>query len=197
MLELDLTAARAAIVPFAIRTPLVRAPDLDEHAGGDVYLKLENLQATGSFKVRGAASRMAALTAEERARGVVTCSSGNHGRAVAYVARRMGLSATICVPSWVDLVKLSAIEEAGAEAVVFGDTYDEAEAEAYRSPPVHPGPRPPGPALRRYAPRRAGPGHCSRKHVRRQSSIGAGPSPPLFPPYHIFLAPPPTHVGTS
>lgn len=90
-------------------------------------LKLENLQVTGSFKVRGAANRVAALSDSERRRGVVTCSSGNHGRAVAYVAQLMGVRATVCVPEWVDPTKLQAIREHGAETVLAGSSYDEAE----------------------------------------------------------------------
>ncbi len=98
--------------------------------GRRVLLKLENLQPTGSFKVRGAAARLGALDDEERARGVVACSSGNHGRAVAWVARRLGIPATVFVPSWVDPVKLEGIRAQGAEAVLAGDTYDAAEEEA-------------------------------------------------------------------
>jgi threonine dehydratase len=97
-----------------------------------VFFKLESLQVTGSFKVRGALARMSALTDKERRAGVVTCSSGNHGRAVAWSARRLGIAAVVCVPKWVDPVKLGAIEGLGAEARVTGDSYDEAEAEALR-----------------------------------------------------------------
>jgi len=109
---------------------LVRAPDLDELAGRPVWLKLESLQETGSFKVRGAAAHLSTLAPDLKARGVVTCSSGNHGRAVAFVAERLGIPATVCVPSWVDPVKLEAIGSHGAEAVLVGDSYDEAEAHA-------------------------------------------------------------------
>lgn len=98
--------------------------------GRPVHLKLETLVATGSFKVRGAAARMQALGANERRRGVITCSSGNHGRAVAFVAERLGIPATVYVPAWVDPVKLAAIRAHGAEAVLAGDSYDEAERRA-------------------------------------------------------------------
>jgi threonine dehydratase len=111
-------------------TPLVRAPDLDPLAGRPVWLKLESLQETGSFKVRGAAAHLAALGEEARARGVVTCSSGNHGRAVAFVAARRGVPATVCVPRWVDPVKLGAMRTLGAAVVLAGDSYDEAEGRA-------------------------------------------------------------------
>lgn len=116
----------------AVRTPLLPAPGLSERLERTVLLKPENLQVTGSFKVRGAAARMAELTAEERERGVVACSSGNHGRAVAHVAGRRGVPATICVPDWVDPVKREAMEEAGARVVLAGESYDEAEEEAFR-----------------------------------------------------------------
>ncbi len=123
-------AARAAVAAIARRTPLLPDVRLSERLGVEVLLKCECLQVTGSFKVRGAAARLSALTPEERARGVVACSSGNHGRAVAYVAERLGVPATVCVPSWVDPVKLEGIRAAGAETLLAGETYDEAEAHA-------------------------------------------------------------------
>ncbi len=128
--EYDLEVARAAVDPFITRTPLLFAADLTERLGRDIHLKLENLQVTGSFKIRGAANRIVALSEEERARGVVTCSSGNHGRAVAHVAGVLGIPATICVPDWVDPVKLQAMEAAGADVLLAGPTYDEAEDRA-------------------------------------------------------------------
>lgn len=115
---------------LARRTPLLEAHDVSERIGAPVLVKAECLQVTGSFKVRGAAARLTALTPEERARGVVACSSGNHGRAVAYVAERLGVRATVCVPEWVDPVKLAAIRATGAEAVLAGATFDEAEVHA-------------------------------------------------------------------
>lgn len=115
---------------IARRTPLLPAPELSAGLGVDVRVKAECLQVTGSFKVRGAAARLSALSAEEQARGVVACSSGNHGRAVAYVAARLGIPATVYVPEWVDPVKLAGIRAAGAVAVLGGATFDEAEATA-------------------------------------------------------------------
>jgi threonine dehydratase len=97
--------------------------------GGNAWFKLENLQLTGSFKIRGAYNRIAA-DADARARGVVTASSGNHGRAVAVVAQRLGVRATVCVPDWVDPTKRAAIEAAGAAALLSGPTYEDAEATA-------------------------------------------------------------------
>jgi len=127
----DVAAARLAIAPLTIQTPLLPSLPLGDRCRRSVWLKLENLQVTGSFKARGAAAKMLALSAAERARGVVTCSSGNHGRAVAYAARRLDIPATVCVPTWVDPVKLDAIRSYGAEAVVSGGSYDEAERLAF------------------------------------------------------------------
>lgn len=120
--------AREAVARHARVTPLLRDEELSRRVGRDVHLKAECLQVTGSFKVRGAAARLEALDDEERARGIVACSSGNHGRAVSYVAGRLGIPATIHVPEWVDPVKLEGIVAGGAEAVREGDTFDEAEA---------------------------------------------------------------------
>ncbi|NJD20808.1 MAG: pyridoxal-phosphate dependent enzyme [Gemmatimonadetes bacterium] len=128
--SLDFDRARSAVAALARVTPLLESPTLSGRVGRSVLLKLESLQITGSFKVRGAASRLGTLTPAERRRGVVACSSGNHGRAVAWVAGRLGIPATVCVPDWVDPVKLAGIRASGAEAVLAGPTYDEAEAHA-------------------------------------------------------------------
>lgn len=124
--SLDFAAALERIRGIAWRTPVVPL----EVAGDTVFLKLESLQRTGSFKVRGAANRLVGLTREEKARGVVAVSSGNHGRAVAEVARGLGVQATICVPDWVDPAKLRAIRSAGARVDLGGTSYDEAEDRA-------------------------------------------------------------------
>jgi threonine dehydratase len=121
----DIEAARSRIAGIARPTPLVPSPRLSAIAGAAVHLKLENLQATGSFKVRGAASKILGLTPEERARGVITWSSGNHGLAVAYVANLQGIPVTLCIPEWIDPVKLFSIRRHGAEIVTCGEV-DEA-----------------------------------------------------------------------
>lgn len=131
-LRLDLDGALHAVRSLVPPSPLLEVPELSEAFGAPVHLKLENLQVTGSFKVRGAAARILALDEAERRRGVVTCSSGNHGRAVAWVAGKLGVPAVVCVPEWVDAVKLDAIRASGAEAVVGGASYDEAAARAAR-----------------------------------------------------------------
>lgn len=111
-----------------METPLEPAP----WVGAGVSLKLESRQVTGSFKVRGAANALLLLDDAERAAGVVAVSSGNHGRAVAHVARELGIAATICISSRVPPVKVTAMEALGARVVVAGSDQDAAEAEAHR-----------------------------------------------------------------
>jgi threonine dehydratase len=124
----DIYLARERIAPYARRTPLVESRLLSQRTGASVYLKLENLQETGAFKVRGAANKLHGLSAGERARGVVTVSSGNHGRALAYVAGRLGVRAVVVVSRRVPQAKTGPIAALGAELVVHGNSYDEAEA---------------------------------------------------------------------
>lgn len=136
MTDIDLTmrdvyAARARIAPIARRTPLVSSQALSELTGSEVTLKLECLQETGSFKPRGATNKLLSLDSGAQQRGVITVSSGNHGRALAYVARRLGLRAVVCLPDTVPANKRDAIQKLGAELVIQGSTYDEAVKEAY------------------------------------------------------------------
>jgi threonine dehydratase len=128
----DVLRARERIAPIARRTPLIHSAALSERAGTSVYLKLENIQETGSFKIRGAANRMLQLTADEKARGVITVSTGNHGRAVAYVAGRLGVPAVICMSKRVPTSKEEAIRALGAEVVLHGQGYDEAERHSFQ-----------------------------------------------------------------
>jgi len=128
----DIYLARRRIAGLARRTPLVRSAELSERTGAAVFLKPESLQETGSFKIRGAANKLLSLTAEERAQGVIAVSSGNHGRAVAYVAQQLGVRAVICVSERVPVGKVEAIRRLGAELVVHGASYDEAEAHSLR-----------------------------------------------------------------
>lgn len=128
--DIDVAGARRRVATLAARTPLVPSLPLSDRVGVEVFLKLESVQPTGTFKVRGAASKILALTDEERRRGVVTASTGNHGRAVAYVARRLGIPATVCVSSGVPVGKLSALEDLDAELEVVGDSQSEALARA-------------------------------------------------------------------
>jgi threonine dehydratase len=128
----DVLRAEARIRGEVRRTPLVPAPELNAIAGGPVFLKLENRQQTGSFKLRGALNAVLALSDKERARGVVTVSTGNHGCAVAYACRQVGARATVCVSRLVPANKLAVIEELGAEVRVVGGSQDEAQREAER-----------------------------------------------------------------
>ncbi|HVB10078.1 MAG TPA: threonine ammonia-lyase [Bacillota bacterium] len=122
----DVQAARARIGDSVLRTPLLPADSL---APG-LWLKAESLQRMGSFKVRGAFSRMRLLTAEERHRGVVAASAGNHAQGVALVARELGIAATIVMPEGAPLTKLEATRRLGAEVIQEGTTFDAAFARA-------------------------------------------------------------------
>jgi len=128
----DIYAARQRIKDIAVRTPLINCPELTGRTGASVYLKLENMQRTGAFKIRGAANKLQSLSKEERRRGVITVSSGNHGRAVAYVARRVGVRAVVCMSTRVPPNKVAGIRRLGVEVVIHGDSYDEAERHALR-----------------------------------------------------------------
>jgi threonine dehydratase len=128
----DVERARERIADLVDPSPVIRSPELSDRLGVPVWLKLESLQPPGSFKVRGAASKILALTPEQRRGGVIACSGGNHGASVAYIARRLGIPATICVPETVDPVKLRSIQASGAEAIVEGPTYDDAVEVAQR-----------------------------------------------------------------
>lgn len=125
----DVLRARRRITGMVRRTPVVESESL--RAGGiDAWLKLESLQPTHSFKVRGAANRLLALTADERARGVVTASTGNHARAVAYGARHLGIPCVACLSTLVGEDRRREIEGLGAEVVVGGRNQDAALAAA-------------------------------------------------------------------
>ncbi len=130
--EYDVEGARARIAGVAITTPLLPSVWLSDLTGRPIWLKLECLQVTGSFKLRGATNRILSLDEEQRRRGIIATSSGNHGLATSYVAKREGLAATICVPEWVDPAKLSAIREFGAEAIAEGETAEDAEGISLR-----------------------------------------------------------------
>src|ERR1019366_7091873 len=111
-------------------SPLVHSEVLSASAGNEIYLKLENLQRTGSFKERGALNRILTLTQEERQRGVIAASAGNHAQAVAYHAAARGIAAQVVMPLATPLVKVSASRGYGAEVVLHGRNYDEAYQEA-------------------------------------------------------------------
>jgi threonine dehydratase len=126
----DIEAARRVIDGHVLRTPLLAAPQLSALTGAEVFVKYENLQVTNSFKERGACVKLAALTADERRRGVIAMSAGNHAQAVAYHARRLGIPATIVMPVTTPFVKVHATEALGANVVLDGETLTEAQRRA-------------------------------------------------------------------
>lgn len=128
----NVEAADRRIRPFVRETPLDHSPRLSAAWGAEVWLKLENTQVTGSFKVRGAVNRLLTLSAEECARGVVTASTGNHGAAVAYAMHRLGVPGTVFVPAGASPSKLAAIRAWGATVREHGVDGLEAELEARR-----------------------------------------------------------------
>jgi threonine dehydratase len=128
----DVYRARDAIGPWVRRTPLVRSEALSRTLGRSVHLKLETLQETGSFKLRGAANRLLALSAAEREGGVVAVSTGNHARAVAHAAKALGAPVTLFMSTLVPQNKVEAVRTLGAEVRIAGASQDAAEAEARR-----------------------------------------------------------------
>ena len=126
----DIQAAAERLSGRIPRTPMVASPTLSAATGAEVVLKLDNLQVTGAFKERGAANRLALLTADERARGVIAMSAGNHAQAVARHAKLMGVPATIVMPKFTPATKVTRTAAWGAEVVLHGETLAEAAAHA-------------------------------------------------------------------
>jgi threonine dehydratase len=126
----EIEAARKALVGQVLRTPMLPAPRLSELTGARVHVKYENLQVTNSFKDRGAFVKLNSLSAAERERGVIAMSAGNHAQAVAYHARRLGITATIVMPETTPFVKVEATRAHGADVVLEGDGVSEAQARA-------------------------------------------------------------------
>lgn len=112
------------------KTKLAYAPRLSELSGANVYLKKENLQHTGAYKLRGAYNRIATLSQEERAKGVIAASAGNHAQGVAYSAKQFGIRAVIVMPEATPLLKVTGVKRLGAEVILAGNNYDEAYAHA-------------------------------------------------------------------
>ena len=126
----DIEAARRTMAGHVLRTPLLPAPPLSALTGATVFVKYENLQVTNSFKERGACVKLAALGADERRRGVIAMSAGNHAQAVAYHAKRLAIPATIVMPVTTPFVKVKATEALGATVVLSGETVTQAEERA-------------------------------------------------------------------
>lgn len=136
----DVMAARRAIAPYLRPTPVLTAPALDRLLGCHAFVKCENTNPTRAFKIRGGINLLSHLTADERRRGVIASSTGNHGQSIAYASRLFGVRAIIGVPKSANPVKLRAMRELGAEVVEVGRDFDEARewvertaaAEGYR-----------------------------------------------------------------
>ncbi|MBQ8374706.1 MAG: threonine ammonia-lyase [Clostridia bacterium] len=131
MLTIDnVYRARNALKDVARRTDVIYSPKLSGVCAGEVYLKTENLQVTGSFKVRGAYYKMTKLTDEEKSRGVIACSAGNHAQGVALAAQKNGIKAVICLPDGAPISKVEATKSYGAEVCLVEGVYDDAYKKA-------------------------------------------------------------------
>jgi threonine dehydratase len=126
----DVLAARERIAPYLVPTALNRYPALDELVGTEVWVKHENHQPVCNFKVRGGVNLVSQLSDDERRRGVVTASTGNHGQSIAFAARLFGVRAIICVPERANPVKLASIRGLGGEIVEHGRDFDDAREHA-------------------------------------------------------------------
>ena len=133
----DVLAARERIAPHLRPTPLYRWPALGELVGADVLVKHENHQPVGAFKVRGGVNLVSQLSEDERQRGLIAASTGNHGQSIAFAAKRFGVRAIICVPVGANPLKVSAIEALGAEIVTEGRDFDEAREHCERLAEEH------------------------------------------------------------
>ena len=118
-------------------TKLVYSKYFSEQTGNKVYLKPENMQLTGAYKLRGAYYKISTLSEEERAKGLITASAGNHAQGVAYAAKRYGCRATIVMPIGTPLIKVNRTKSYGAEVILYGDVYDDACAYAYKLAEEH------------------------------------------------------------
>ena len=127
MLTLEQFKEARAVLQGVLRpTPLIHSPYLSKHCGNNVYLKPENMQVTGAYKIRGAYYKISTLTEEEKARGLVTASAGNHAQGVAYAAQAAGVQATIVMPTTTPLVKVNNTKDYGANVILHGEVFDDA-----------------------------------------------------------------------
>jgi threonine dehydratase len=133
----DVLDAARQIRPYLSPTPLRRYPALDRLVGAEVYVKHENHNPTGAFKVRGGVNLVSRLSEDERQRGVVAASTGNHGQSVAYAARLFGVSAIIVAPAGANPVKVEAMQDLGAEVVLEGERFDDSKRHAERLAKEH------------------------------------------------------------
>jgi threonine dehydratase len=126
----DIQVAQRTIAPYIKSTPLLHSKFLSDAFGGNVFLKLENLQVTRSFKLRGVMNKLLSLTPQQKKQGIITASAGNHGQAVAFGAGKLGFKAKIVVPTNTPKVKIEGINQYGADLILFGETYHESERKA-------------------------------------------------------------------
>ena len=129
--------ASEVVKKVAIETKLLYSPYFSEKTGNKVYLKPENMQVTGAYKIRGAYYEISTLSDEERAKGLITASAGNHAQGVAYAAKAYGVKAVIVMPTTTPLMKVERTKSYGAEVVLYGDVYDEACEYAYKLAEEH------------------------------------------------------------
>lgn len=122
--------ARERLVTVINKTKMMYSDVFSDESGNKVYIKPENLQKTGSFKLRGAYNKMAKLSDEEKMRGVIASSAGNHAQGVAYAAQKLGIKAVIVMPKYTPLIKVEATKRYGAQVVLYGDVYDDAYGKA-------------------------------------------------------------------
>ena len=133
----DIQSAAKRIAPYIRRTPLLRQEAMGKLLGCDVYLKPEMLQITGAFKLRGAMSKILALTPEERAKGIITSSSGNHGQACAFAGEKLGMHVTVLVPNDTPLIKVNNARRMGAEVILWDRSYDKRWAKVHEEVAEH------------------------------------------------------------
>ena len=133
MLGLDKVYHAHHVLKDAIReTDMIYSPVLSAQTGSEIYLKTENLQITGSFKVRGAYYKISQLSKEEKERGVIACSAGNHAQGVALASKKFGIKSIICMPDGAPISKVEATKSYGAQVVLVPGVYDDAHNEAER-----------------------------------------------------------------
>ena len=126
----DFKAARKVLDGVIAPTHLVPSPAFSRSCGNHVFLKPENMQITGAYKLRGAYFKISTLTEEQKAKGLITASAGNHAQGVAFAAQAAGVAATIVMPTTTPLVKVNNTKDYGADVVLWGETFDDAAAKA-------------------------------------------------------------------
>ena len=138
MLELkDFEAAYNKVQEVVLPTKLIKSDYFSDQTGNDIYLKPENMQLTGAYKIRGAYYKISTLSEEEKAKGLITASAGNHAQGVAYAAKLAGVKATVVMPVSTPLIKVNRTKSYGAEVVLYGNVFDEACAHAYELADEH------------------------------------------------------------